>query len=745
MSEKHPIFTNQAPAPFPVFSQAIVRKDSVYCSGMIGLDVKTNRLVTGGIQAQTDQLVRNLEAVLKEAHSGLQNVLKMTVYITTMDDFAAMNEIYAHYFSAPMPCDRLVPSCSTCQRSHKLCDYEKPNRTPLTRRYLTQIEEELARARSLLQGRHNQSPRFPISEGPSRENSEVVAVAEDPVHSISPASPLSSHQVALQPHNDSSKLPTHTGNDAGAGSTKPQHASRCVLLPPEVAPQATSLDWDERDNTLQNMSDPKPKSSSDGYFGVSSTRAFLRMTGRQDELYPPTMMTQTSATATDLVPLSSLAEYVDAYFERCHPLHPLLHETAFRAQMMNLYPRPQQQLWEMLLYAVAALGAFSISTSNQNTDRALFDAARARFSNDLMETGNKTLVQALTLMSRYLRIRNKLNASYNYLGLANRVAISIGLFKEFSSADSNPFYCEVRRRVWWCLYTLNLEDTIAFSRPQDFPQSGVEVNLPLNIHDLDLTPNTTFVGAEANYTTLYTYLKFGAAFYSTISTAYASIIGVPYPRARQLIEYDDNLVREWEASLPAFIREIAIESPRYTLGHAALFWKCLNFRILMYRPFIVWHFIMRHRADPPKAAADPDSVNTTIQRCQKAAEETITMISEFWFQQQRSALDGWYALQFLLPAILIPALCIRNESTSPHSASWQDQIRKAIEVMESISLLLDSAVHTLGIIKSLCSGVVPLENEVSSPHNPPKVLGRDWEPSADANYDTFFEATHQIL
>ncbi|KAF5863772.1 lactose regulatory protein lac9 and GAL4-like protein [Aspergillus alliaceus] len=715
MSEKHPIFTNQAPAPFPVFSQAIVRKDSVYCSGMIGLDVKTNRLVTGGIQAQTDQLVRNLEAVLKEAHSGLQNVLKMTVYITTMDDFAAMNEIYAHYFSAPMP-------ARTCVAVKELPLGALVEMDCIA--YLTQIEEELARARSLLQERHNQSPRFPISEGPSRENSEVVAVAEDPVHSISPASPLSSHQVALQPHNDSSKPPTHTGNDVGAGSTKPQHASRCVLLPPEVAPQATSLDWDERDNTLQNMSDPKPKSSSDGYFGVSSTRAFLRMTGRQDELYPPTMMTQTSVTATDLMPLSSLAEYVDAYFERCHPLHPLLHETAFRAQMMNLYPRPQQQLWEMLLYAVAALGAFSISTSNQNTDRALFDAARARFSNDLMETGNKTLVQALTLMSRYLRIRNKLNASYNYLGLANRVAISIGLFKEFSSADSNPFYCEVRRRVWWCLYTLNLEDTIAFSRPQDFPQIGVEVNLPLNIHDLDLTPNTAFVGAEANYTTLYTYLKFGAAFYSTISTAYASIISVPYPRARQLIEYDDNLVREWEASLPAFIREIAIESPR---------------------PFIVWHFIMRHRADPPKAATDPDSVNTTIQRCQKAAEETITMISEFWFQQQRSALDGWYALQFLLPAILIPALCIRNESTSPHSASWQDQIRKAIEVMESISLLLDSAVHTLGIIKSLCSGVVPLENEVSSPHNPPKVLGRDWEPSADANYDTFFEATHQIF
>ncbi|RAL00762.1 yabJ protein [Aspergillus ibericus CBS 121593] len=103
MTEQWAIFTSQAPAPFPVFSQAIVRNDTVYCSGMVGLDNKTGALVSGGVASQTDQLLRNLGAILEEAKSGLQHVLKVNVYITSMEHFSTMNEVYQKFFSAPMP------------------------------------------------------------------------------------------------------------------------------------------------------------------------------------------------------------------------------------------------------------------------------------------------------------------------------------------------------------------------------------------------------------------------------------------------------------------------------------------------------------------------------------------------------------------------------------------------------------------------------------------------------------------
>ncbi|KAJ5337040.1 yabJ protein [Penicillium brevicompactum] len=102
MSGKKVIFTTKAPAPFPVFSQAIARNDTVYCSGMVGLD-ENNAIVSGGVARQTDRILQNLAAVLEEAQSSLQNVLKLNIYLTSMDDFGAMNEAYMEHFSAPLP------------------------------------------------------------------------------------------------------------------------------------------------------------------------------------------------------------------------------------------------------------------------------------------------------------------------------------------------------------------------------------------------------------------------------------------------------------------------------------------------------------------------------------------------------------------------------------------------------------------------------------------------------------------
>ncbi|KAL6399995.1 mmf1 [Ilyonectria robusta] len=100
---KQPISTDKAPAPVSLFSQAIVRNDMVYCSGMVGLDPKTNKLVDGGVTGQTTQLLHNLAQVLEASGSRLENVLKMNVYILSMDEFGAMNEGYKPFFPGVLP------------------------------------------------------------------------------------------------------------------------------------------------------------------------------------------------------------------------------------------------------------------------------------------------------------------------------------------------------------------------------------------------------------------------------------------------------------------------------------------------------------------------------------------------------------------------------------------------------------------------------------------------------------------
>jgi len=105
MSEKQPISTKNAPAAIGPYSQAVRIGDFIYTSGQVALDPTTGALVEGGIEAQTTRVLENLKAVLEAAELGLENVVKTTVFLTNMGDFAAMNAIYAQYFSP----DGVVP------------------------------------------------------------------------------------------------------------------------------------------------------------------------------------------------------------------------------------------------------------------------------------------------------------------------------------------------------------------------------------------------------------------------------------------------------------------------------------------------------------------------------------------------------------------------------------------------------------------------------------------------------------
>ena len=92
------IYTDKAPAPIGPYNQAVLVGNTLYTSGQIALDPKTMEIVNGGVQEQTKQVMENLKAVLEEASSSFENVLKTTCYLSDMDNFVAFNEIYGQYF-----------------------------------------------------------------------------------------------------------------------------------------------------------------------------------------------------------------------------------------------------------------------------------------------------------------------------------------------------------------------------------------------------------------------------------------------------------------------------------------------------------------------------------------------------------------------------------------------------------------------------------------------------------------------
>lgn len=95
--------TNDAPRAIGPYSQAIKAGEFVFCAGQIGRDPATNKLVEGDIAAQTDRVLKNLSAVLTAAGTDMGHVVKTTVYLKNISDFAAMNEVYGKYFKDAPP------------------------------------------------------------------------------------------------------------------------------------------------------------------------------------------------------------------------------------------------------------------------------------------------------------------------------------------------------------------------------------------------------------------------------------------------------------------------------------------------------------------------------------------------------------------------------------------------------------------------------------------------------------------
>lgn len=100
---KETVTTDQAPGAIGPYSQAVKANGMVFCSGQIPIDPRTGEFVSGGVAEQTQQVLENLSAVLEAAGSSIEKVVKTTVFLADMNDFAEMNEVYGRFFDTNKP------------------------------------------------------------------------------------------------------------------------------------------------------------------------------------------------------------------------------------------------------------------------------------------------------------------------------------------------------------------------------------------------------------------------------------------------------------------------------------------------------------------------------------------------------------------------------------------------------------------------------------------------------------------
>ncbi|WP_028664650.1 RidA family protein [Runella zeae] len=102
------ILTAAAPAPIGPYSQAVLAGNTLYVSGQIPIDPATGNLVVGSIEDEAEQVMRNLEAILKEAGLGFENVVKTSIFLKDMNNFGKVNEVYGQFFTGDYPARETV-------------------------------------------------------------------------------------------------------------------------------------------------------------------------------------------------------------------------------------------------------------------------------------------------------------------------------------------------------------------------------------------------------------------------------------------------------------------------------------------------------------------------------------------------------------------------------------------------------------------------------------------------------------
>ncbi|CAG7974405.1 unnamed protein product [Penicillium salamii] len=207
------------------------------------------------------------------------------------------------------------------------------------------------------------------------------------------------------------------------------------------------------------------KRAESGYLGNTSGSSLLRSIS---DLIPhkhsksrrghdeQSSLAETASMGSPSVPVNladtaTINSLIDAYFTWYHPSYPILHEKTFRHEYEHRQQIHPRSTWHSIFFLVLAIGHWTVTEDAEQSH--YYTAARSRMSMRMLESGTLLAVQAFLLMGNYLQKRDRPNTGYNFVGIAFRMALGLGLHREPPSGTStaNTLLNERRRVVWWAV------------------------------------------------------------------------------------------------------------------------------------------------------------------------------------------------------------------------------------------------------------------------------------------------------
>lgn len=547
--------------------------------------------------------------------------------------------------------------------------------------YLTKVEERVRRLESLI-----------CDILPNADIDKLLSKSREPRRRFANINQDDYDGIKIEPTED-------------APSLEPQPPAHRPLLPnDEVPDEADGFDWIEEELKGNELTDGMAALSINpqgtGYFGLASSSVLLRalrISSWDIPLTPEDEDDTEYRTRENLYTIASTPmpkiisdSLVDAFFLYYNSSYPIIHEQTYRAQYAGLIPRPREDVWELLHNAVQALGSWCICNEKKGADLIYYRQARSKLNSSILETGSLHLVQALTLLSNYVQKRNKPNTGWNYLGLAIRMALGLGLYREFPSWKSSPLKLEMRRRVWWVLYIFDAGAAVTFGRPINLPGPEiVDVKLPMNVHDENLTADTVEMPSPITGPTIYSGLIAQSKFCLLTNGIYNRLISKPSPSAEESLEFNKS-IEKLMSELPEYFQENGpIDTSRqwFVLTRYRLLWRVKNFQVIMFRPFILQRVLL---VGDNRQRLPPDLTNSQAEQecrriCIRSARETIGLVHEFLDQFQHSSISNWYALYFLFQASLIPIISLSAEPNAADAPAWLQDVAHTKEILLSLT------------------------------------------------------------
>lgn len=365
-----------------------------------------------------------------------------------------------------------------------------------------------------------------------------------------------------------------------------------------------------------------------------------------------------------------------------------------------------------------------VSGSGTDDQPSLFyEAARSLLKPEVLESGSINNISAFTLLANYLQKTDRPNTGYNYLGLALRLAMGLGLHHELpSTSPASPSKRHRRRVLFWVVYCFDSWFNITTGRPSLLSDANFDVQMPQNVEEeaLDSSGRMSDVAGPTGCSVIIALARLTRI----ANKVYNELICAgSCPDVDHQTVIMEQMIQNWQSALPAYMTSANV--PAWFLGpRQTVYWKAANLRILLLLAS------QRHRAD------DFEKLEVGS-RCQSVAASSISDIAAFCNHHPDHLHSGlaWYAVYFTLQAMLsFTSQCvlrrrINRQLDGVDVQQYEDTASLAVNCIEALQAKNAAAsrayriIHRLRDVVRQTSGTIPLDASLQAGMNSYEMSG----------------------